>query len=120
MVAFIQQDIDAYKRISLEYEGISREECHWLNFTCPDAYDEYPEQEQQRFEAFHAPNNHFDFEHAFENLQHVLRELNQQIRRIEKRVIDGEGRVAELEAENSHMRRALKDIREHIADGGGF
>lgn len=78
--------------------------CHRSNLTCPYTYDEYPKQEQQRFqvEAFHTPDDHINLEHAFENLH-------------------GGGRVAELlGAEISHMRRTLKDIniRKHIADGG--
>lgn len=50
-----------------------------------------------------------ELESLLDDLRNTLHGLSQDMRRIEKRVIDGEERVANLEADNRELRRALKD-----------
>lgn len=99
--------------------GGAREQCAELNYTCPDLLYEYEDQEQWYFATPHLPSNNIDLEDAFESLQRRLHKLNQGMRRIEKRLIDGEDRVAELEAENRYMRRALAEMQGRIANAIG-
>lgn len=85
ITAFMRETIAANQGDYLDLRG-AREQCSELNYTCPESQVQYEEQEELYLETSYSLDNNVNLEDAFDSLQRKLYELNQGMRRIERRL----------------------------------